>query len=54
MVDISLRAVLDGKMYMINVRPNIKKIFEMTGVLKIIPIIESLEEVGGNRFEECI
>ena len=36
---------------MINVKPGIKKVFEMAGILKIIPIIE---EVGGNSIEECI
>lgn len=35
-----------GKTNMINVKPNIKKVFEMTGVLKLIPIIE---EVGGEK-----
>jgi len=36
---------------MINVKPNIKKVFEMAGILKIIPIIE---EVGGEDIEKCI
>ena len=39
---------------MINVKPNVKKIFEMSGVLAIIPIIENLEEVGGSSFEKCV
>ena len=30
---------------MINVKPNVKKIFEMSGVLKIIPIVENMEEI---------
>lgn len=38
-----------GKMYMANVNSTIRKIFEMSGVLKIIPIIE-----GGTKFEKCI
>ncbi len=36
---------------MINVKPNIKKVFEMAGILKIIPIIE---EIGGENIEKCI
>ena len=39
---------------MTNVNPSIKKIFEMSGVLKIIPIIENIEEVGGSSFEKCV
>lgn len=35
---------------MINVKPIIQKIFEMSGVLKLIPI----EEIGGTKVEECI
>ena len=30
---------------MMNVKPNVKKIFEMSGVLKIIPIIEDIKEI---------
>lgn len=33
-----------GSINMINVKPNVKKIFEMAGILKLIPI---LEEEGG-------
>lgn len=36
---------------MINVKPNIKKVFEMAGVLKLIPIIE---EIGGENIEKCM
>lgn len=39
---------------MINVKPSVKKIFEMSGVLTIIPIIENIEEIGGSNFEKCI
>ena len=42
-------AMLGGKTYMINVNPSIKKVFEMSGVLKIIPIVE-----GGSKLEKCI
>ena len=31
---------------MINVKPNVKKIFEMSGILKIIPIVESIEQIS--------
>ena len=31
-------SMLGGKVSMINVKPNIKKVFEMSGILKIIPI----------------
>lgn len=40
-----------GNIYMVNVKPNIKKVFEMAGILKIIPIIE---ESGGEEYEECV
>ena len=38
---------------MINVKPSIKKVFEMSGVLKLIPI-EEVENIGGTEFEECV
>lgn len=34
--------MIGAKMEMINVKENIKKIFEMTGVLKIIPITNNI------------
>ena len=37
------------KTYMKNVSRGVRKIFEMTGILKIIPIIE-----GGTKNEKCI
>lgn len=33
-------SMLGGKISMINVKPSIKKVFEMSGILKIIPIEE--------------
>ena len=42
-------SMFGGKTYMINVNRSIKKVFEMSGVLKIIPIIE-----GGTKHEQCI
>ena len=33
---------------MVNVKPNVKKIFEMSGVLKIIPIVENIEQITEN------
>ena len=35
---------------MINVKPQVKKVLEMSGVLKLIPI----ENIGGTSFEKCI
>ena len=31
-------SMLGGKVSMINVKPNVRKVFEMSGILKIIPI----------------
>ena len=45
-----LVSMFGGNMTMINVKPNVKKVFEMSGVLKLIP----LEEIGGTEIEECI
>ena len=45
-----LISMFGGKTSMVNVNPKIKKVFEMSGILKIIPI----EEIGGTEFEECI
>ena len=43
-------AMLGAKMEMINVKPNIKRIFEMTGVLKIIPITNlNIKEVSSEE-----
>lgn len=46
-----LVSMLGGKMSMINVKQPIKKVFEMSGVLKLIPIEEN---IGGIKIEECI
>lgn len=48
-----LVSMFGGKTSMINVNQKIKKIFEMSGILKLIPI-EETEEIGGTEFEECI
>ena len=48
-----LAAMFGGKTSMINVRPTIRKILVMSGILKLIPI-EEVEETGGTEFEECI
>lgn len=45
-----LVSMFGGKMTMVNVKPAIKKIFEMSGILKLIPI----EGTGGMGVEECI
>ena len=48
-----LVSMFGGKTSMINVKPAIKKVFEMSGILKLIPI-EKTEEIGGTKFEKCI
>lgn len=40
-------------MSLTNVKPIVKKILEMSGVLKLVPIEEN-ESIGGNEFEKCI
>ena len=45
-------AMLGGKMYLRNLSKSVEKIFEMSGVLKLIPIIESKEK--NNENEEVI
>ena len=42
-------SMFGGKAYLINVNRSVKKVFEMSGVLKIIPIIE-----GGNELGKCV
>ena len=48
-----LASMFGGKTVMINVKPTIKKVFEMSGVLKLIPI-EETNSLGGTKLEECI
>lgn len=48
-----LASLFGGKTYLINVKPQVKKVLEMSGILKLIPI-EDEENVGGNEFEKCI
>ena len=48
-----LISMFGGKTTMINVKPHIKKVFEMSGVLKLIPIDE-IEDIGGKEVEKCI
>lgn len=43
-------SMFGGKMTIINLKPSVKKILEMSGVLKLIPV----EEIGGVKFEKCI
>lgn len=40
-----LARMLGGSLELTNVKPSIKKIFEMCGILKIIPIVEDKEAV---------
>ena len=46
-------SMFGGKTSMINVKPAIKKVFEMSGILKLIPI-EEVENLGGTEIEKCI
>ena len=48
-----LASMFGGKTSMTNVKPAIKKVFEMSGILKLIPI-EEMESTGGTEFEKCI
>ena len=48
-----LISMFGGETSMINVNPAIKKIFEMSGVLKLIPI-EEIENIGGEKIEKCV
>lgn len=45
-----LVSMLGGKTSIKNVKPSIKKVLEMSGILKLIPI----EKKGGIEVEECI
>ena len=48
-----LASMLGGKTNIINVKPAVKKVLEMSGVLKLISIEEN-ENLGGTSFEKCI
>ena len=48
-----LVSMFGGKTSIINVNAPIKKVLEMSGVLKLIPI-EEIENIGGNKLEKCI
>jgi len=39
-----MATMFGGTMNMVNVNPSVKKVFEMSGILKLIPI---MEDVGG-------
>lgn len=43
--------MLGGKMEIMNLRPSVRKIFEMSGVLKLIPEIETVNDEF-SKFEE--
>ena len=45
-----LITMFGGEMRIINVKPAIKKVLEMSGVLKLI----TTEDIGGNNVKECI
>ncbi len=38
--------MLGGNLELTNVKPNIKKIFEMSGILKIIPVNEDFKKIS--------
>ena len=44
-------SMFGGTMNMVNVAPNVKKVFEMSGITKIIPIIE---KTGGTKIGKCV
>lgn len=48
-----LTSMFGGKTSMVNVKPTIQKVLEMSGVLKIIPI-EEIEKKGGTEVEKCV
>ena len=48
-----LVTMFGGKISIANVKPVVKKVLEMSGVLKIIPI-EEMENIGGTEIEECV
>ena len=43
--------MLGGKLELTNLTQNVKKIFEMSGILKIIPIVEIQENIAWKRKE---
>lgn len=48
-----LASAFGGKTSIKNVKPALKKVLEMSGILNIIPI-EDTEDIGGTKFEKCI
>ena len=48
-----LVSMFGGKTTIVNVNAPIKKVLEMSGVLKLISI-EEIENIGGNKLEKCI
>ena len=48
-----LLSMFGGTTSIVNVNAPIKKVLEMSGVLKLIPI-EEIENIGGNNLEKCI
>ena len=43
--------MIGGKMYITNTTETVKKVFEMAGITKIIPIIE---KEGGTEIGKCV
>lgn len=44
-------SMFGGKMFIKNVKPSVKKVLEMAGITKIVPIMEN---EGGNKIGKCI
>ena len=41
--------MLGAKLEMINVRGSVKRIFEMSGILRLIPLVEDIENINDMR-----
>ena len=48
-----LVSMFGGKAAIVNVNAPIKKVLEMSGVFKLIPI-EEVKDIGGSKIEKCI
>ncbi len=48
-----LVSMFGGKTSLVNVKPTIKKVLEMSGILKLIPI-EDADVMGGTKIEKCV
>ena len=46
-----MMTMFGGEMFITNVKPSVKKVLEMAGITKIIPIIGDL---GGTKIGKCV